>query len=110
MQFHCFHSWVLPPKEAIALQRELAGRVVTDVPLDQCERIAGADVSYNRFSSTFYAGVVVVRVSDGEVLERRGAVVESPFPYIPGLLSFREAPALLQAFAKVETPPDAVMC
>jgi deoxyribonuclease V len=110
MKIHRLHAWDLTPSEAIALQRELAGRVVTDMPLTACERIAGADVSYNRFSSTFYAGVVVVRVADGEVIERRGAVKDTPFPYVPGLLSFREAPALLDAFARVETEPDAVMC
>jgi deoxyribonuclease V len=110
MKIHRLHDWDLTPTEAVALQRELASRIVTDMPLTVCERIAGADVSYNRFSSTFYAGVVVLRVADGEILERRGAVAESPFPYVPGLLSFREAPALLEAFAKIETQPDAVMC
>jgi deoxyribonuclease V len=110
MKIHRLHDWNLAPIEAVALQRKLAARVVTDTPLTNCERIAGADVSYNRFSSTFYAGVVVVRVADGEVLERRGAMAESPFPYVPGLLSFREAPALLQAFAKIKSKPDVVMC
>ncbi len=110
MQIHRLHDWDLTPTEAVALQRELAGRVVTDTPLTACQTIAGADVSYNRFSSIFYAGVVVVRVDNGEVLERRGAVKESPFPYVPGLLSFREAPALLEAFAGVKSRPDAVMC
>jgi deoxyribonuclease V len=110
MKIHHLHAWDLSAAEAVALQRELAGRVVADTPLIACETIAGADVSYERFSNTFYAGVVVVRVADGQVLERRGAVADSPFPYIPGLLSFREAPALLQAFAKVESRPDAVMC
>ena len=110
MKIHRLHAWDLTPVEAVALQRELAGKVVTDVSLAACELIAGADVSYNRFSSTFYAGVVVLRLADGEVIEQRGAVADSPFPYIPGLLSFREAPALLAAFAKVESRPDAVMC
>jgi deoxyribonuclease V len=110
MKIHRLHEWDLTPTEAVQLQRQLAGRVVTDTPLTACESIAGADVSYNRFSSTFYAGVVVVRVTDGEVLERKGAIADSPFPYVPGLLSFREAPVLLEAFAKIETRPDAVMC
>jgi deoxyribonuclease V len=110
MKIHHLHDWDLTPTEAVALQRELARRVVTDTPLADCRLIAGADVSYNRFSSTFYAGVVVVRVEDGEVVERCGAVRDSPFPYVPGLLSFREAPALLEAFGKVESRPDAVMC
>lgn len=110
MKIHRLHSWDLTPKEAIALQRELANRVVTNVSLTTCEVIAGADVSYNRFSDTIYAGVVVIRIKDGEILERCNAVVETHFPYVPGLLSFREAPALLEAFAKVKTRLDAVMC
>jgi deoxyribonuclease V len=110
MKVRRLHDWQLTPKEAVALQRELAARVVVDTPLSSCELIAGADVSYNRFSSTFYAGVVVVRVADGQVIERRGAIADSPFPYIPGLLSFREAPTLLVAFAKIKSRPDAVMC
>ena len=110
MRIHRLHAWNLTPKEAVALQRKLAGRVVTDKPLTKCTRIAGADVSYNRFSSTFYAGVVVMRVADGEILERQGAIADSPFPYVPGLLSFREAPVLLEAFSKIESRPNAVMC
>src|SRR5262245_21375687 len=110
MRIHRLHAWDLTPADAVSLQRELASRVVTDTPLDACELVAGADVSYNRFSSTFYAGVVVVRGADGEVIERRGAVADSPFPYVPGLLSFREAPALLEAFVRVESKPDAIMC
>jgi deoxyribonuclease V len=54
--------------------------------------------------------VVVLRLSDLAVVERRGAAVDVTFPYVPGLLSFREAPALLEAFAKVESKVDAVMC
>jgi deoxyribonuclease V len=109
MQVRSLHSWDLSPTEAIALQRAMAGQIDTAAPLERCELIAGADVSYGRFSNIFYAGVVVVRVADGEVVEKQGAVVESSFPYIPGLLSFREAPALLEAFAEVQSDPDAVM-
>lgn len=109
MKVHSLHRWDLTPAEAVALQRELAQRVDTNTRLKKCELVAGADVSYERFSDVFFAGVVVVRVADGEIIERQGAVRESPFPYIPGLLSFREAPALLEAFARVESEPDAVM-
>lgn len=110
MKIHRLHDWNLSPADAIALQIDLARRVVVDAPLTDCKLIAGADVSYNRFSSTFYAGVVVVTVAEGTIVERRGAVLDSPFPYVPGLLSFREAPALLEAFARLEAAPDAVMC
>lgn len=109
MQILSLHSWDLTPSQAVALQRELAQRVDVRQPLTHCELIAGADVSYNRFSSTFYSGVVVWRLADGQIIERQGAVAETPFPYVPGLLSFREAPVLLQAFARVQSEPDVVM-
>lgn len=109
MHVHELHSWNLTPSEAVALQRELSGRVEDRSPLTRCELVAGADVSYARFSQVFYAGVVVVRVADGVVVEKQSAVRESPFPYVPGLLSFREAPALLEAFRQLHTEPDAVM-
>src|SRR5437763_10858800 len=109
MKIRSLHDWDLSTSDAVALQRELARQIDTSTPLEKCELVAGADVSFGRFSNIFYAGVVVVRVADGEVVEKQGAVLESNFPYIPGLLSFREAPVLLQALAKVKSEPDAVM-
>jgi deoxyribonuclease V len=109
MDISSLHTWDLTPTEAVALQRELAGRIDTRTPLADCELVAGADVSYNRFSPIFYAAVVVVRASDGTIVETQSAVRESPFPYVPGLLSFREGPVLLEVFAKLKTRPDAVM-
>jgi deoxyribonuclease V len=109
MHIRSLHSWDLAPKAAVALQRQLAARVGTGPALGEVELIAGADISYNRFSSTIYAGVVVLRLKDGEVIERRGVVTDTAFPYVPGLLSFREAPAVLKAFAKLKHMPDAVL-
>jgi deoxyribonuclease V len=103
------HAWNLTPTKAVVLQRELAQQIDVSKPLEKCELIAGADCSYNRFSPKFYAAVVVLRTSDWSVVETQGVVGESPFPYIPGLLSFRELPSVLQAFAKLEHQPDAVM-
>src|SRR5688500_4124239 len=108
MRLHELHSWDVSATEAVALQRALASRVDIGTPLAGFDLVAGADVSYNRFSDRFYAGVVVLRTSDLSVVERQGAVRDTPFPYIPGLLSFREAPALLEALAKVESEPDVV--
>ncbi len=110
MKFPTLHSWDLSPKEAIALQKELAQQIDVERPLKKCALIAGADCSYNRFSPTFYAAVVVLRTSDWSIVEAQGVIGESPFPYIPGLLSFRETPIVLQAFAKLEHRPDAIMC
>jgi len=109
MKLHRMHRWDLSPGEAIALQNELASQVNVSVPLGRCELIAGADVSYNRFSDVIYAGVIVWRAADNTVVEQQSAITETHFPYVPGLLSFREAPALIDAFAKVESRPDVVM-
>ncbi|HEY1859128.1 MAG TPA: deoxyribonuclease V [Gemmataceae bacterium] len=109
MRIRPLHTWDLTPKQAVALQRELASRVETGPSLGDVELVAGADISYNRFSPTIYAGVVVVRLKDGEVIERSGVVTKTAFPYVPGLLSFREAPAALEAFAGLKHKPEAVL-
>jgi deoxyribonuclease V len=109
MKIHPLHAWNLTPKEAVALQRQLAAQVDIQTPLTRCKLVAGADVSYGLHSDLFFAGVVVLRMSDLSIVEKQSAVKKSPFPYIPGLLSFREAPALLEAFAKLKAKPDAIL-
>ncbi len=109
MKIQPLHSWDLTPTQAIAMQRQLADRVDTGRPLTRCNLIAGADVSYDRFSNLFYAGVVVLRMDDLTVVEKQDVVREVSFPYVPGLLSFRETPVLLDVFAKLEAEPDAVI-
>ncbi len=108
MDIPALHRWDLTPTEAIALQKELAGQVDIAPSVATCKYIAGSDVSYNRFSSTLYAAVLVLRTSDWSVVEQQSLVGETRFPYIPGLLSFREAPLFLELFAKVRQRPDAV--
>src|SRR5262249_55887487 len=78
-------------------------------PLNCCQLIAGADVSHARFSNTIFAGIVVLRMEDLSIVEKQEAITKTAFPYIPGLLSFRETPALLEVFAKLQSKPDAVM-
>jgi deoxyribonuclease V len=109
MKIHPLHNWDLSPADAVALQRELAARIDVRQPLTGCDLVAGADVSHERFSTTLFALVVVLRASDWSVVEVQGAVREMLFPYVPGLLSFREAPVLLEAFARVKSRPDVVM-
>src|SRR5207245_3565485 len=82
MRIRNLHSWDLTPKEAVALQRELAGQVDAGTPLSRCELIAGADVSYGRFSKVFFAGVVVLRAVDLSVVEQQSTVLESSFPFV----------------------------
>jgi deoxyribonuclease V len=103
------HEWGVTPREAVELQKSLRERVRL-VPLARpVETIAGADISFNKFSEIVYAGIVVLRLPSLEVVEEVGVVSETRFPYVPGLLSFRESPSLLEAWSKLKTEPDAVM-
>ena len=103
------HDWPATTEEAVELQRRLADRVDVSTPLGAFELVAGCDIAYHVADDRLFAAVVVVRVSDGAVVEERAVTGRANFPYVPGLLSFREIPPLLGAFAELSTPPDAVM-
>lgn len=110
MDFPELHGWDLNPSEAIELQRQLAGQVVvTDCLPEQPELVAGVDVSYRRHGELFFAAVVVLRLPDLEPVAEASARGRITFPYIPGLLSFRELPVLLQAFCSLNLRPDLVL-
>jgi len=104
------HPWDLDPARARSLQAELAAAVDSTSPLGPWETLAAADVSFDRGGDTLFAAVVVVEAGTFAVIERAGVASPATFPYVPGLLSFREAPALLEAFAKLKTRPDVVLC
>ena len=103
------HEWGLAPREAVELQKSLRARVRVGALTRRIETVAGADISFNKFSTTLYAGIVVLRLPSLEVVEEVAVVSETTFPYVPGLLSFRETPPLLEAWEKLKTEPDAVM-
>ena len=100
------HRWDLPPAAAIALQKELKSQLQLQ-PLSAPPRlVAGADLSFDKNSDTVYAGIVVLCLPDLRIVEERGLQTTAPFPYVPGLLSFREAPAILQVWELLENKPD----
>ena len=105
------HEWNLAPDAAAALQRELAGQVVRTDQLKQGEirRVAGVDMAINEENGLARAAVVLLSYPELELLEKH--VYEEPIrmPYIPGLLSFREIPCILGAFAHLSEQPDLVM-
>jgi deoxyribonuclease V len=104
------HSWDLSTQAARDLQLELAGRVDVTRPLTSFETVAGADISYELREKWLYAAIVVLRSKTWEVAERSEIVTEAKFPYVPGLLSFREAPAVIEAFKKLTISPDVLIC
>jgi deoxyribonuclease V len=103
------HSWNLTPREAVALQQELRTRVRVQPLTHEIKTIAGADVSFNKFSETIYTGIVVLRLPDLQIVDEVGIRSASNFPYVPGLLSFREAPSVLEAWEQLKTKPDVLM-
>jgi deoxyribonuclease V len=72
--------------------------------------VAGADVSYNKRDKWLHAAVVVLRAGTFELIDRAGVVAEATFPYVPGLLTFREAPAVIKAFDQLTVRPDVLIC
>jgi deoxyribonuclease V len=111
MHVNALHSWDLSPREAASLQRELAACVVRDGNLaDRDVRlIAGSDVAFDKPNGRAVGAVVVLAWPSLDVVEQ--VTVEAPvtFPYVPGLLSFRETPVLLPAFERLAHAPDLLM-
>ncbi len=95
--------------EARKLQQELRACINLSPLGKNVETIAGVDISSNRFSNVLYAGWIVLSYPSLEVIDQSLIKSETKFPYVPGYLSFREIPALLQAYEKLQTKPDVTM-
>lgn len=103
------HDWDVTPAQAVALQRRLADRVERQDRLTPVECIAGVDIGFEDDGNTTRAAVVVMAWPGLDVVERAVHREPTRMPYIPGLLSFREVPAALCAFARLGQMPDLVM-
>src|SRR5260370_3684022 len=103
------HAWNLQQSEAIALQRELAKRVVREDRLDEVHHIAGGDMAINEENGMARAAVVLLTYPALEGVEQHGYEEPVRMPYIPRLLSFRETPCLLGPFALLKQQPELVM-
>jgi deoxyribonuclease V len=103
------HSWQVTTTEARAIQAELASEVSRTNTVSTPRHIAGVDISVNRFSQTGTGAVVVLTYPALQVVEVKVVTDRINFPYVPGLLSFREAPLLLAAFKELKITPDIVM-
>jgi len=114
---HLGHRWNLTPSEAAKLQLKLRERVIRRPDSCPIRTVAGADIALaptgrdprTQREAIAYAGVIVYRFPSLVEIERRSAVRRVSFPYIPGLLAFREGPALLEAFRKLRCKPDLLL-
>jgi deoxyribonuclease V len=105
------HTWDVTPAEAVRLQEELRGLVVSRDDFPRAfETVAAMDVSYDRRAPFLFAGVVVLKLPTFEIVDQAVVRVRADFPYVPGLLSFREAPAGLRAWERLATRPDCLLC
>jgi deoxyribonuclease V len=109
MKIQSRHPWLLTPREAIAVQEQLRSEIVKDDQLGPVRRVAGIDVGFETDKKTTRAAVCVLSFPDLKLLEHVVARVPTSFPYVPGLLSFREAPAVLQAMEKLASSPDLLL-
>jgi deoxyribonuclease V len=100
------HEWRVTTARAREIQQELAGRVSRRGRIENLRRVGGLDISVNRFAKTGTAAAVVLSFPEMKLLE--AAVFTGPieFPYVPGLLTFREAPLTLAACEKLALTPD----
>ncbi len=104
------HSFDVTYEEAVGIQQELAAQVSLSPQLWRYRYVAGADVSYSKKENTLFAAVVVQEHPSGRQLFTHAERGTATFPYIPGLLSFRETPLLLRIFEGLPVTPDVVLC
>lgn len=104
------HAWNLAPAQAVELQRRLAAQVVCEDALGPVRYVAGVDVGFEAGNTVTRAAVVVLDFPALIVADQAVARRPTAFPYIPGLLSFRELPAVLDAFARLTLHPDLILC
>lgn len=109
MEARRFHAWDLTPREAIALQSELRGRVERKDRIGEVRRVAGVDVGFEQDGRVTRAAVAVLEYPGLALVEQVVVRVATTFPYVPGLLSFREAPAVLAAFERIRIAPDLIL-
>lgn len=104
------HPWEISPSEAIAIQQRLRGEVVREDRLGPVRHVAGVDVGFEADGAVARAAVAVLGFPSLELADH--AVFRSParFPYVPGLLSFREVPAVIGALEKLAVVPDLLLC
>lgn len=106
MQLKELHSWDVKPEEAVKCQKRLLQKISFSPTFNKIELIAGVDASYQ--NGYIIGGIVILKYPELSVLDRKYIINKVNFPYRSGLLTFREGPALVNLFKKVEWNPDII--
>lgn len=110
MKIHQRHPWPLTVEEAIAIQNQLQPEVIIEDQLGEVQYVAGVDVGFEDDYAISRAAVAVLSFPDLQLVEQAIARRPTTFPYIPGFLSFREVPIVIDALEQVSTIPDLILC
>ncbi len=111
MKIYQRHAWTLTLDEAIAIQEELQAEVITaDQFKEPVQYVAGVDMGFEADGTISRAAVAVLSFPDLQLQQTSIARRPTSFPYIPGFLSFREIPAVLDALEKLTITPDLILC
>lgn len=112
MKIRELHAWNVGIQEAKEWQIQLRERLILRraIEIPEIKTVAAADISFNRFGKILYGAVVILSFPALELLEVHLRRAEALFPYVPGYLSFREAPVILDIFKEITRPPDVLLC
>jgi len=103
------HPWKVSIEETIRIQEELRNRVILEKTFTEVRTIGGGDVAYSKSKNLLFGAIVVLSFPKMEMLDTAIAYGKIPFPYIPGLFSFREGPILIKTFKKLRIKPDVMI-
>jgi deoxyribonuclease V len=110
MQINLRENWATNVTEAKLIQEQLKNRVVTKDDLGKVSYVAGVDAGFQENNQITQAAVAVFTFPQLELVEQAIAQIPTTFPYIPGYLSFREIPAILEALKKLQISPNLILC
>jgi deoxyribonuclease V len=103
------HTWNVSIEGAIRIQEELRNRIVLKKTFAEVMTIGGGDVAYSKSKDLLFGTIVVLSFPEMEMVDMATASGKIPFPYIPGLFSFREGPILIKTFQKLRVKPDVMI-
>jgi deoxyribonuclease V len=111
MKITPLHNWNLTPQQAVEIQKQLRYEVIAEDKFEApIKTVAGIDLGYDVQNDTSRAVVVVLSFPELDLLETSQALLPIQFPYVPGLLSFRETPVAVKALEKLKLAPDVILC